>query len=91
MSYQILVSTTFKKELESLENEVQERIKSSLENLESDPYRPRSGADIKKLSGTTPTKYRLRVGDYRVIYTVEKQDKTVKVIEVFTRGRGYRD
>ncbi len=91
MSYEILISTTFKKQFDKLENDLHERVRETLEELEDDPYQPRSGADIQKLSGTQPTKYRLRVGDYRVIYTVEEENKVVKVIEGFERGRGYRD
>jgi mRNA interferase RelE/StbE len=88
MKYTILVSRTFQKQFHSLENNVQERIASALKTLKDDPFRPR-GADIKKLSRTEPTKYRLRVGNYRIIYAVEH--KTVKVIEVFKREKGYGD
>ena len=49
---------------------------------------PRAKMDVKVLEGTDPLKRRLRVGDYRIIYHVEK--RTVKVIEIFPRGRGYR-
>ena len=90
MGYQILISTTFQKQLERLDDQLEKRIKDSLEELEEDPYEPRSGAYIKKLSGTDPTKYRLRIGDYRVIYTVDESDKAVKVIEGLKRGKGYR-
>ncbi|MEF8836112.1 MAG: type II toxin-antitoxin system RelE/ParE family toxin [Candidatus Thermoplasmatota archaeon] len=90
MSYQILISTTFQKQLERLDDQLKKRVKDSLEELEEGPYEPRSGADIKKLSGTDPTKYRLRIGDYRVIYTVDESDKAVKVIEGLKRGKGYR-
>ena len=90
MSYQILISTTFQKQLEKLDDQLKKSVKDSLEELEEDPYEPRSGADIKKLSGTDPTKYRLRIGDYRVIYTVDESDKAVKVIEGLKRGKGYR-
>jgi mRNA-degrading endonuclease RelE of RelBE toxin-antitoxin system len=31
--------------------------------------------------------HRLRIGDYRIIYHIE--EKTVEVIELFHRGRGY--
>ncbi len=88
MKYTILVSKTFQKQSHSLENNVQERIISALKTLEDDPFHSRSGTDIKKLSHTEPTKYRLRVGNYRIIYTVE--EKIIKVIEVFKRERGYR-
>ena len=88
MKYTILVSKTFQKQFHSLENDVERRIISALKTLEDDPFHSRSGTDIKKLSHTEPTKYRLRVGNYRIIYTVE--EKTIKVIEVFKRERGYR-
>ena len=47
----------------------------------------RSGADIKPLKNTNPLKYRLRVGEYRIIYVVK--DDAVPVIDVFKRGKGY--
>ncbi|MGC1120704.1 MAG: type II toxin-antitoxin system RelE/ParE family toxin [Candidatus Methanofastidiosia archaeon] len=87
--YTILVSKTFLKQFTDLENRLQEKIKFTLKNLENDPFKSHSGADIKKLSHTRPTKYRLRVGDYRIIYIVE--NKTVKVLEVFKRGKGYKN
>ena len=70
MKYKIFVSRTFQKQFISLEKSMQERIKSALKPLEN-PFRARSGADIKKLSQTHPTKYRLRIGIYRIIYFVE--------------------
>jgi mRNA interferase RelE/StbE len=87
MKYKILISKTFQKQFYSFERSLQERIRSSIKTLEDDPYNVRSGTDIKKLSGTKPPKYRLRVGGYRIIYTVE--NNAVKVIEVFKRGKGY--
>jgi mRNA-degrading endonuclease RelE of RelBE toxin-antitoxin system len=89
MTYTILVSKTFLKQFTNLESSIREKIKFTLRNLETDPFKSRSGTDIKNLSLTHPTKYRLRVGTYRIIYIVE--DKTVKVLEVFKRGKGYEN
>ena len=47
-----------------------------------------AGADIKELKNTKPQKHRIRIGDYRIVYLTEKN--TVKVIEIFLRGRGYQ-
>lgn len=82
-------SETFQKQLKSVDKKLKKRIMDGLRNLGSDPYTPRTGADIIPVKGTDPQKYRLRVGDYRIVYVVEKD--TVKVIEMFPRGRGYRD
>jgi mRNA-degrading endonuclease RelE of RelBE toxin-antitoxin system len=66
---------------------MKKRVKKGLSELGEDPLTPRSKADIKILEGTDPVKRRLRVGDYRIIYLVDK--RSVKVIEIFPRGRGY--
>jgi len=86
--YTVLVSRTFQKQFSNISKKEQKRIRAALDNLIENPYANRPGADIKSLAGTHPKKYRLRVGDYRIIFCV--QGKVVKVIEVFRRGRGYR-
>jgi len=66
-----------------------ERLRTRLAELEVDPFRPRPKADIKncgKHHGVIF--YRLRVGDLRAVYVVERDE--VKVTEIFRRGRGYR-
>jgi mRNA interferase RelE/StbE len=87
VTYSVLVSRTFQKQFHGLDSAMKDRIRSALALLGEDPYTPRSGADIKALVHTLPKKYRLRVGDYRVIYAVGEE--TVKVIEVFRREKGY--
>ena len=85
--HSVVVSRTFQKQFHSLQKTLQERIKNALKELEINPTQPRSGADIKPLKKTNPLKYRLRVGEYRIIYIVK--DDAVHVIEVFKRGKGY--
>lgn len=87
MTYRVLLSYTFKKYYSGLEKEEQKRIKKALFELETDPFKPRPSADIKPLTATNPKKYRLRVGNFRVIYIIDNE--SVQVIEVFKRGKGY--
>lgn len=75
--------------LRALEARRRDRVLAHIEELEADPFRPRPRADIKnggRHHGVTF--YRLRVGDFRVVYVVE--ERQVKVTEIFRRGRGYR-
>lgn len=90
MSFDVLVSRTFQGFFEDLDQDTRDRIRDALAKLEEDPYEPRPGADIKKLTNTDPVKHRIRVGDWRLIYRIEEDEGTVKVIEGFRRGRGYR-
>ena len=85
--YSVLVSRTFEKQFHALENDAKSRIRKALKGLSSDPFTPRPGMDIKLLTATSPKKHRLRVGNFRIVYVV--QDKTVRIIEVFIRGREY--
>jgi mRNA interferase RelE/StbE len=87
--YSVLVSRTFEKQFHTIEEDARSRIRKALEGLSSDPFTPRPGMDIKALTATRPKKHRLRVRNYRIVYVVE--DKTVRVIEVFKRGRGYEE
>ena len=89
MSFEIKLHPDAVKFLVNLNPETKERLKSGIKNLEIDPFKSRSHADIKKLKGTKKRDdlYRLRVGDYRVIYAVE--ENTVLVLEIIPRERGY--
>jgi len=85
--YNVLVSRSFEKQFHAQNEDIQQRIRHALEGLASDPFTPRSGMDIKPLAATSPKKYRLRIGEYRIVFTVE--ESRVRVIELFIRGREY--
>ena len=87
MTYTVLVSKTFQRDFQQLSNDVQKQIRSALKELQNDPYISRSHCDIKPLKGTHPTKYRLRAGEYRIIYIIEKNE--VKLVYLLKREVGY--
>ena len=87
MSYSVLVSKTFQQKFYQLQKIFQNKIRKSLIKLKNDPYTSRPNCDIKALKDTRPKKYRLRIGNYRVIYIVEL--KEVKVIDLLKRETGY--
>lgn len=59
----------------------------ALATLGDDPRRP--DTDIKKLAGYDD-RYRLRVGDYRVIYDIEDKQLIILVVGVGHRREIYR-
>jgi mRNA interferase RelE/StbE len=73
------------KELKRIERDTVPRILATVEALASDP-RP---SGCRKLAGASMT-YRLRVGRYRVVYTVEDERLVVQVIRVGHRGAVYQ-
>ena len=86
-AYEVLLSTTAAKEFKSLQKIEQNRIREKLNDLAKDPYNNSQRLDIEKLTGTSRIYYRLRVGDYRVIYFLD--DDGIKVVRIATRSDAY--
>jgi len=87
MTYAVLVSKTFQKSFHELPKNMQNRIRNHLQQLKENPITTRPHCDIKILQDTNPKKYRLRIGEYRIIYSIDK--KNVKIIELIKRKVGY--
>ena len=88
MSFDVKLHPDAVKFLVSLNPETKERLKSGIKNLEMDPFKSRPHADIKKLKGTKKRNdlYRLRIGDYRMIYSVE--ENTIFILEIILHSAG---
>lgn len=61
-------------------------IREKIEQVAADPFS--SIPNAKKLQGRDG--YRLRVGDWRVIYEVNKKEVVIIVLKVAPRGEVYR-
>lgn len=66
--------------LDKQEESVELRIRKSIEKLPA--------GDVVKLKGTNDM-YRLRIGDFRVIFY--KEGNTIKVSKIDNRGQAYKD
>ena len=73
--YQVLFSKTAAKEIRRLPNEMVSRILEKSRELATEP-RP---AGCKKLVGEKEQLWRIRAGDYRIIYSI---DDTILVIDI---------
>ena len=81
--YEILFSETALKHLKKLPQNIQKRVVSVLERIKVRPY-----AFLRKL--VVSPYFRLRVGDYRVILDVRKEQLIIFVIEVAHRKKIYK-
>jgi mRNA interferase RelE/StbE len=84
MVYQVLLKRSAEKELDSLPKDLRQRIIKRLLALEENA-RPDG---VRKLQGEEA--YRIRVGDYRVLYTVDDIDHLVTVYAIGHRREVYR-
>lgn len=73
------------KDLASLDKKTQRRIKTALDRLLTYPQ----AADLKKLQGS-PEKWRLRVGDWRIILQVNQEQEILYILRVRHRREAYR-
>ena len=85
MAYQILFTPRAFRDLEALPDRDRERIARRIDGLAREP-RP---SGVRKLAGSDDV-YRLRVGDYRVLYTIEDRVVTVSIVRVGHRRDIYR-
>ena len=83
-SYRIEWKKSAIRELAGLPKEVIPRIVETVGELSANPYPD----GVKKLSGAEHT-YRIRIGSYRVVYTVTKATTVVEVIRVAHRKDVY--
>jgi mRNA interferase RelE/StbE len=83
--YSVVFARSARKELEGLPETIRRRVVSQIEQLASEP-RPAGG---RKLVGSEDL-WRLRIGDYRVIYAVHDERKLVDIVCVRHRKDAYR-
>lgn len=84
--YQIEFSKKAQKQFKVLPKSTQNRLIAKI-NLLSENPRP---VDCKKLKGVKDL-FRLRVGDYRVVYTIEDEYLLILIVEVGHRREVYKD
>lgn len=81
MKYKIELSKKAKKFIKSQPRNQQERILKAVSKLPD--------GDIKALAGSSNA-YRLRVGNYRVIYEIDNNILLITVVDIGNRGQIYK-
>ena len=86
MKYRLDIRRRAEKDLRSLVPEIRERILEKILELRDNPL----PVSCKKLKAGM-TGYRLRVGEWRVLYTIDDQAGAVTIAAVKHRREAYRD
>ena len=84
MSYNVIIRTSAKKELKRLNNNIFERVMERIIELKENP-RP---IGCEKLGGQDS--YRIRIGDFRVVFTIDEKAKLVEIIKIGDRKEVYK-
>lgn len=83
--YTIRLERQAERELRKLPRDVVQRINATLERLIHEP-RPQG---VVKLTGQTGSKWRIRVGTYRILYEINDQQGHVNVYRIKHRRNAY--
>ena len=86
MSYEVFIKPAAQRQLKKLPRAVQADLIALIERLTDDPRPP----GCKKLRGRQ-NQYRIRLGDYRVIYSVEDMALVIRVLKVGHRRDIYEE
>jgi mRNA interferase RelE/StbE len=82
--YEVRLSEQAEKDLKSFEKRMQERILSVLARIRISPYR-----HVRKLADLEG-RFRLRVGDYRLILRIDDSKNEISILRIGHRETVYR-
>ena len=83
--YALLIKCSAERDLRRLPRVLFERVNERILSLRDDP-RPHG---VRKLSGALEG-WRVRVGDYRILYQIDDEAQTVTIVRVRHRREVYR-
>jgi mRNA interferase RelE/StbE len=84
--YEIKFTKGARKQFKKLSQDLQDRIQSKIDDLAMEP-RPDGVKKLKKEESS----YRIRVGEYRVIYEIYDNILLVTIVRVKHRSQAYKD
>jgi mRNA interferase RelE/StbE len=86
VKYEVEISESAEKSLEKIPKKDRLKILENIDTLEQDPI----PAGSVKLKGYKEALYRIRSGDYRVIYSIKHSVLIILIVEVGHRREIYR-
>lgn len=85
MSYNVALSHSAGKVIKKLDRPTRERIIKRIKELQKSPW----AGDVKLLKGLTG-KWRTRIGDWRIIYSINEEKLLIRIIKISARGDVYK-
>ena len=85
MPFELAFAGPAAKFLKNAERKLHDRIIEKLNKLADEPFPP----DAKRIVGRQEKVFRVRVGDYRILYVVYFEEKKILVADIDKRSRIY--
>ena len=84
MSWKLLIRTGVKREIRKLHDAILSKIMPKIIGLKENPF-PEGSVKLKAIEG-----YRIRVGEWRILYEVYQHEQMVLIFGVHRRDKAYR-
>ena len=89
--YQIFLTDEFQKQFDKMELSIKRQLDKKIEEyicpqLKQEPH---FGKNIKKLRGYKPEIWRYRIGNFRLFYVIDEEEKTIAMISIDHRKDAY--
>ncbi|MDO8635921.1 MAG: type II toxin-antitoxin system RelE/ParE family toxin [Dehalococcoidia bacterium] len=82
--YSVILTPAAQRDLKKLPSTLEKRAMAALDRLKKDPREP----GVKKLKGQK-NEWRVRVGDYRILFTIDDAKRVVQVYRIGPRSAVY--
>jgi mRNA interferase RelE/StbE len=83
--YEILLERNAERDLKKLPKEIFDRVVLRIKSLSQNPKPP----GTRKIVGSR-NDWRIRVGDYRVIYEIDEEGRAIRIMRIRHRKQAYR-
>ncbi len=84
LSWAIQVTGPAKRDLKRLDAQTRDRVLKALRRLAGTDY-----GDVARLKGEDPPQWRLRIGEWRVLFVYHHAERMISVVRVLPRGKAY--
>ena len=85
MAWAVELSREAARDLERLPRDIRRRMVRAIDEMEVDPFR----SNVKRLKGTEwKSRYRKKVGPYRIIFSVDHEKRAVGISAILIRSKG---
>ncbi|HDM22463.1 MAG TPA: type II toxin-antitoxin system RelE/ParE family toxin [Methanomicrobia archaeon] len=84
--YSIKTTNQFERKIKKIDKSIRGNIIEKISELKQDPYK-----NVKKLHGKLRGMYSLRIGEYRVIFSIDEEKNFIVLLTVGHRKRIYKE
>ncbi len=88
MTWTVRASSRAEKYYRKLDRKTRARFRKELLAL-SECDNPLAHLEVRALHGDLRGFYRLRIGDFRVVFSLIRENRTIAVVNIFPRGDAY--